>query len=203
MGINCLNKSSPKLIFTFNCSRFLKFVLHDFKLDFAKLTSLSPNSKSSSKLNQNPSQSQIQTVNQVLRFEWSLGIKGENPGTGVFNKFTENIWHDVGKYNNITHCLSNGKELEHDEMYILYVKAWYSYTDYMVFTSSPVLVDLTPPKVRRGSSVIESVDGCQSDVDFLSETRDFDVCWNGIFSDRDSLSYKINGGTSPYGMCKI
>ena len=32
---------------------------------------------------------------KALRFEWSVGMKGESPGTGVVNTLHERVWFDA------------------------------------------------------------------------------------------------------------
>ena len=43
---------------------------------------------------------------EVLRFEYSFGIRGEKVGQGVFNLSIENPWHDVGQRTHGFYCLS-------------------------------------------------------------------------------------------------
>jgi len=74
----------------------------------------------------------------------------------------------------------------------------------MTFTSAPMMVDHTPPQVRRGKSVIESDATCTKDFDYVNK-KDFHVtaCWDDVFRDSESgvVSYQVWMGTSPHGKC--
>lgn len=137
----------------------------------------------------------------VLRYEWSLGETGASPGSGIFDRTKENIWNDIGLNTYIVYCLPREKVLNHEQHYTLYVKAWMSESDFLIFSSTPLLVDLTPPTIKRGRSVIESEDNCESDIDFIEISRPFLICWNGVFTEGQTYitSYDFSAGTRPFG----
>ncbi|XP_062589946.1 uncharacterized protein LOC134251560 [Saccostrea cucullata] len=141
------------------------------------------------------------SISTVMRYEWSLGEKGESPGSGIFDAATESIWHDNGISQELVYCLPSHKRLQHGQHYILYIRAWVSESEFAIFTSNSLLIDFTPPQVRLGRAVIESVDDCRNDVDFIGTLRLFKVCWQKLFSEGQGhiVNYDISGGTRPYG----
>jgi hypothetical protein len=148
----------------------------------------------------------VKKVNRtVMRYEWSVGESGEIPGSGIFDPTKENVWNDVGISQTIVYCLPHTKRLHHGYRYTLYVKVWISESEFAVFSSKPILVDITPPQNRRGRSVIESVDHCANDIDFIRASQNFSVCWENLFSEGQGslLSYEFSGGTRPFGKCLI
>ena len=138
-------------------------------------------------------------VDNILRYEWSMGLSDEEYGAGIFDKLSENTWYDVGKQNYVAHCLPHDRALVHRGSYVGYIRAWYDHNKYKTFTSDPIVVDHTPPTIRRGSSVKESVDGCLSDVDYLNDTHSFNVCWSKVFTEREGciIKYSLYAGTMP------
>ncbi|XP_062573120.1 uncharacterized protein LOC134235054 [Saccostrea cucullata] len=136
------------------------------------------------------------------RFEWSIGVQHESVGAGVFNKDVESIWKDNGIFKNVTFCLKNGQSFKHDEYYVFYIRVWLSESEYEEIISKPVLVDTTPPGIRRGKSMRESRQSCiQDDIDYLNSTQDFLICWNGVFTESGAKieKYILSGGSIPYG----
>ena len=49
----------------------------------------------------------------ILRYEWSMGVTGEKYGAGIFNALQENIWYDIGKLTSVAHCLRIPRQLTH------------------------------------------------------------------------------------------
>ena len=137
----------------------------------------------------------------VLRYEWSMGILNEKPGAGFFNSLYDPTWYDVGLHTSVTYCLPFPKVLTHSESYSIYVKAWYSEAESMVFQSPPIHVDLTPPMQARGRTIYESIDGCTSDIEFIVDTSFIEICWRGVFREADShiLKFELMAGSFPYG----
>lgn len=135
------------------------------------------------------------------RHEWSFGIEGRPIGFGIFDSHSEQVWHDVSNNNNVIHCLSNNRSLEHGRSYIAYLKAWWSFSDFTIFQSEPMLVDLTPPSVRRGKYIVDSNGDCTRDIDYIS-SNNITTCWGNVFSDQQSgiFCYKVYIGTHPGGM---
>ncbi|XP_061166326.1 uncharacterized protein LOC133175235 [Saccostrea echinata] len=136
----------------------------------------------------------------VKRFEWSFGLEGRSVGFGVFNVHLEQVWRDVNNNDNVVHCLSNNRSLQHGRLYVAYVKAWWSFTDFTILQSEPILIDLTPPGIRRGKFIIDSSGDCTTDIDYIS-SNNITSCWQNVFTDQQSgiMTYNIYIGTHPGG----
>ncbi|KAH3774470.1 hypothetical protein DPMN_175852 [Dreissena polymorpha] len=87
--------------------------------------------------------------NTVERFEWSIGMFDHVVGEGVFDVQSKTPCHDIGLRWEFVHCLPINKSFLHDEKYVVYLKVWYGPTTFAVFSSSPVIIDLTPPIINR------------------------------------------------------
>jgi len=123
---------------------------------------------------------------EVLRFEYSFGIRGEKVGQGVFNLSIENPWHDVGQRTHGFYCLSRRYQLQHNTHYVAYVRAWVSFTEYVIFESPTVIVDHSSPDIHRKHFVIDTGSSCDEDVDYLVSGKSISACWDGVFSDDES-----------------
>jgi hypothetical protein len=136
---------------------------------------------------------------KVLRFEYSFGIHGENVGQGVFNLSIENPWHDVGQITQAFYCLSKGYQLQRKQSYVGYVRAWVSFTEYVIFKSPAVIVDHSPPDVHQKHFVIDTGPTCGEDVDYLVSGKSISACWDKVFSDGESgiTKFLVSLGTSP------
>ena len=138
---------------------------------------------------------------KVLRFEFSFGIHGEKVGQGVFNLSIENPWHDVGQRTHAFYSLSKGYQLQHNTQYVGYVRAWVSFTEYVIFESPAVIVDHSPPDIHMKQFVIDTGPSCDEDVDYLVSGKSISACWDGVFSDDESgiTKFMVSLGTSPSG----
>jgi hypothetical protein len=143
-----------------------------------------------------------QSLINVSRFQFSFSLANRTAGQGVFDVQTEPAWYDVGLNTSALHCLPGNRVLTPGERYILHVRVWSSRDSHVTFTSQPMMVDHTPPKVRRGKSVIESEASCAKDLNYVTK-KEFYVtaCWGGVFQDSDSgvVRYQVWLGTSPQG----
>jgi hypothetical protein len=143
-----------------------------------------------------------QALLNVSRFQFSFGLANTTAGQGVFDVLTEPAWYDVGLNTSALHCLPGNRTLQPGQRYILHVRMWPSCDSHVTFTSQPMMVDHTPPQVRRGKSVIESDATCSTDFDYVTKQA-FHVtaCWKGVFRDSDSgvARYDVWLGTSPHG----
>ncbi|KAK7493717.1 hypothetical protein BaRGS_00015046, partial [Batillaria attramentaria] len=139
-------------------------------------------------------------LQNISRFEWSFGLANMSAGEGVFFVQNETIWHDVGRNMDAVHCLPGKRVLNSGQRYILHVRTWLSSEDHVTVTSSPVVVDHTPPQVRRGGAVVESNETCLQDIDYVTTEPQVTACWDGVFRDPQSqvVRYEIWVGTSPY-----
>ena len=138
---------------------------------------------------------------KVLRFEYSFGIRGEKVGQGVFNLSIANPWHDVEQRTQAFYCLSKGYQLQHNTQYVGYVRAWVSFTEYVIFESPAVIVDHSPPDIHKKQFVIDTGPSCDEDVDYLVSGKSISACWDGVFSDDESgiTKFMVSLGTSPSG----
>ncbi|XP_061173567.1 uncharacterized protein LOC133182736 [Saccostrea echinata] len=144
----------------------------------------------------------VRNITMIQRFEWSIGIQHEDPGAGVFDSRTESVWHENGQLTNMTYCIENGKHFKHGESYVFHVRSWISEDTYFEKQSNPLLVDRTPPIIRRGKSIKETLISCiENDVDFLNSTSNFLVCWEGVFIENGAqiTKYSVSSGSSPFG----
>ena len=140
-------------------------------------------------------------LSNVTRFEWSFSLNNMTAGEGVVDIRTESVWRDVGKNTTAVYCLPGKRVLTSGQGYILHVRAWLSRDQFVTFTSLPIIVDHTPPQVKRGGAVVESVDACVTDIDFVTTEPYVTICWNGVFRDSQSpLSlFEIWVGTTRSG----
>ena len=135
----------------------------------------------------------------IKRFEWTLGIKEEPYGEGIFDLINERPWMDVGKLLYGVHCLPSNRSLEHKTEYLIYVKAWVEMDRYLIFESPPVMVDHYPPAIRRGSFVKDSDGTCKTDYDFIDWTDTIVACWAKVFNEGQGhiIYYLVGLGTQP------
>ena len=135
----------------------------------------------------------------IKRFEWTLGIKDMPYGDGIFDLINERPWMDVGKFQNGVHCLSENRTFEHRIEYVLYVKAWFALDHYIIFESPPIMVDASPPAIKRGRFVIDSDATCKSDYDFIDWTDNMVACWDNVFNEGQGriIYFTVGLGTRP------
>ncbi|XP_052789886.1 uncharacterized protein LOC128224179 [Mya arenaria] len=135
----------------------------------------------------------------IHRFEWSIGIHNQPHGEGIFDLQKEFPWVDIGLRQEFVHCLPINRSLIHGELYDIYVKTWYGPSKFAIFTSESIKIDLTPPNVRRGRYIIEGMDDCSTDLDFIYWTGQISACWSGVFSEQQSdiHHYLVALGASP------
>lgn len=139
------------------------------------------------------------TKEQIQRYEWSIGI--DKAGDGVFEGPYTKKWFDVDLQTNMTFCMPDSLTLVHGENYTIFIKAWYSENDSMIFTSLPVTIDKTPPDIVRGKHIFVSTDDCSSALSFINNASYITLCWQNVFKDRFSgiQNYNVMAGTSPNG----
>ncbi|XP_070204014.1 uncharacterized protein [Littorina saxatilis] len=141
-----------------------------------------------------------QSLVNVSRFEISFSLVNKSAGEGVFGK-GEPVWNDVGRDMTAVHCLPGNRTLLSGQRYVMHVRVWLSRDQHVTFISPSVMVDHTPPQVRRGGAVIESDSTCIHDLDYVtSQDSDVTVCWAGVFRDSQSdvNKYEIWMGTSQF-----
>ena len=138
----------------------------------------------------------------VSRFEFSFSLANMSAGEGVFESQEEPVWYDVGRQMTAVHCMPGNRVLMSGKSYVLHVRVWTSRDSHVTFTSSPVVVDHSPPQVGRGKSVIESDVKCALDFDYVTTKEShITACWDGVFLDPQShvTKYQVWMGTSPHG----
>ncbi|XP_033747031.1 uncharacterized protein LOC117332255 [Pecten maximus] len=139
-------------------------------------------------------------VDNITRYEWSIGQANMPVGTGIFDPLHENLWHDVEHQISIVHCLRGERYLKHDTSYLVYLRAWISESVFIEFMSSPVHIDNTPPSIRMGRFIREN-DGrsCEHDLDFTTTLDTLTACWGNVFTDPQSgiYAYLVSLGTTP------
>ena len=140
-------------------------------------------------------------LSDIKRFEWTLGLVDQPYGEGVFDPLHEDPWMDVAHFQNAIHCLPVPNSLKHNSQYVIHVKAWVTIDTYMIFPSKPVLVDQSAPTIRKGSSVLDSDETCDKDLDFTDLSGHLFACWDGVFYEAQGeiLSFTVSLGTKPGG----
>ena len=135
----------------------------------------------------------------IKRFEWSMGIKDEPYGTGIFDMLTDIIWRDIGTIQQIVHCLQPNHTLISRTEYVIYIRAWVEMDLNIIFKSRPVMVDHSAPSVYKGRSIDDFV--CKHDYDIIDQTTEAVACWTGVFYEQQShiIYYTVGLGTSPGG----
>ncbi|KAK7493722.1 hypothetical protein BaRGS_00015051, partial [Batillaria attramentaria] len=140
------------------------------------------------------------TLSTVSRFEVSFSLAGFTGNEGlVFNNQTQAVWNDVGRNLEAAFCLPGKTALVASMRYVLHVQVWLSSDSNVTFTSDPILVDHSPPKIRQRKQVLDSDPSCQRDFDYITSEPYVISCWNRTFSDVDSgiVRYEVWAGTSP------
>ncbi|XP_070573756.1 uncharacterized protein [Ptychodera flava] len=130
------------------------------------------------------------TLNEGIptqRYEWSVGSKGDAPGTGLLNPAFDRIWHDAG-LNTFAVFTTRDISLNSKSEYVFYVKAWYDGMTYAIFTSDGVKSDYTPPAVSK-SRKVKDVDDLDKlvDIDYLTSTSSIGISWKNVFTEADSV----------------
>ena len=141
----------------------------------------------------------------IKRFEWTVGLKDEVYGEGIFDLSKESPWMDVGKFKHSVHCLHVGQTLLHGFEYVVYLRVWVDVDTYLVYESDPLLVDNTPPAIRKGEFVKDSDDACLADYDTIDWDDKITACWDSVFYDTQSdiSHYLVSLGTKPGGMYRF
>ncbi|KAH3708852.1 hypothetical protein DPMN_068311 [Dreissena polymorpha] len=134
----------------------------------------------------------------IRRFEWSIGVRRQPVGEGIFDLKLENPWTDIGLRSEFTHCLPINRTFVDGTQYVVYVRVWYELNEYSVFESSPIMIDQTGPSVRRGRYIREG--NYLQDLDFIDWTESINACWDGVFSEQQSYidHFSLSLGTLPH-----
>ena len=139
----------------------------------------------------------------VLWYDWSVGRRGEAPGSGVYNLATEKHWFEVGKETSVVITLPRGKALVHGTAYVFYVRSWFSSDSYAIIPSEAFTVDAMPPSHNVGKNVreVRSV-GDVMDADFTDSNSTVHIDWQGVFGASfigGQTRYELAIGSQPGG----
>lgn len=123
------------------------------------------------------------TSEEIQRTEWSVGIRGTpvSPGAGLIDIADGVVWRDAGSFMAATFSVSERFPVVDGEVYVFHVRAWYSDSEYSVFTSDGVVIDITGPAIVKGSRVRETLAESR-DRDFSSDPSALSLSWGGVFS---------------------
>ena len=140
-------------------------------------------------------------VSSIKRFEWTAGINEQPYGEGIFDLLKERPWMDIGKFQYGIHCLPLNRSLNQGMEYVIYVRTWVEEDMYLVFQSQPVMVDQTPPAIRKGRFVKDTDTTCTDDFDLIDWIDNIVACWTGVFQESQGIIvyYIIGLGTEPGG----
>ena len=140
-------------------------------------------------------------ISNIKRFEWTAGLKDEPYGEGIFDLSNERPWMDTGKFQYGVHCLPTNRSLKQETGYLIYVRAWVDMNTYLIFQSPPVMVDQTPPAVRKDTFVKDTDSTCANEFDHITWTQNISACWTDVFYESQGLIiyYIVGLGTEPGG----
>ena len=132
------------------------------------------------------------------RLEWTVGEVGGAPGSGLFDTSADQIWREVGSSSSAIFSVNPLRPLLHGETYVVYVRAWFNFTHFVIFESSGITVDVSGPLTESGGRVREG--GLGAEIDHTANQTGIDVMWTGVFINELSTvysSYQIGIGDVP------
>ena len=132
--------------------------------------------------------------------EWSVGEKGQNPGTGVFDLSSDLIWFPLGLDTTPVFNIGPTHPLEQGKTYVFYARVWYNSTHFAVFESEGVTVDSYSPQISQGFRLRETTSLDPVDADFISNTSQLNLKWNNVFSkifSGEYLNFEVGIGETP------
>ena len=133
----------------------------------------------------------------VQRLEWAVGVMGVAPGEGLVDPEDGIVWRDAGSAMSAVFLVSEDYPLRDGGTYLFHVRAWYSSTEYAVFSSAGVTLDTLHPTAVRGRRVREGTPG---EIDFTTDPSTLFVTWGGVFEEELSgnhLTFELGLGTAP------
>lgn len=127
----------------------------------------------------------------VQRLEWSVGVQEDalGPGAGLIDVVNGIVWRDAGPAMSAVFTVSEQYPLVGGEVYVFYVRAWYSADESSVFTSSGVVVDTRGPATIMGRRVRETTTSHPMDQDFSSTISSLSLAVDRVFSTALSGNY--------------
>lgn len=126
----------------------------------------------------------------IQRLEWSVGIQDDlmGPGAGLIDPVNGVVWRDADSSMSAVFTVLEDYPVVTGEVYVFYVRAWYNFQEYSIFTSEGVVVDVAGPVNIRGRRVREGI--AQSrDLDFSSAPSSLSIAWDRVFSTTLSGNY--------------
>ena len=144
---------------------------------------------------------QIDYSKTITRYEWTVGAKGSEPGSPIFDLVSDKIWFDVELLENSVYCLPGSKTLTAGLEYVYYIKAWHNFHEYSLYNSDGIIVDSTPPRIGMGKAVRDMDAAFQTEVDFIKNTSSIHTDWASVFGDTETGidHYEVSVGTTPGG----
>ena len=137
----------------------------------------------------------------IMRYEWTVGLKGEDPGVPIFDVINDKVWHDVDLREESVYCLPGNNILSLNQRFVYYIRAWHDFSKFSLYESPGVLVDTTPPRVSSQRNVKETDHTFSIDVDFTTNTSVLYLDWTSVFRDTESGigHYVMSVGMTPGG----
>ena len=130
------------------------------------------------------------------RVEWSVGVEGEEPGAGLIDIVNEEVWYTATSNMSAVFTVSKTRPLVEFQTYVFYVRVWYSFTTYAIFTSSSLGIDWSRPRIAQGRRVSDIVGGSMADIDFTHSETSLSMSWTDVFvSDGNML--EVGLGDTP------
>ena len=121
----------------------------------------------------------------ITRYQWTVGLKGEDPGVPIFDVIDDKVWHDVDLREESVYCLPGNGNLDQGQQFVYYIKAWHGFGNFSVYNSFGVVVDTTPTRV--GSRTVKEMDVTFStELDFTTNTSVLYLDWTSVFRDAES-----------------
>ncbi len=136
----------------------------------------------------------------ISRYEWTVGLQGDEPGSPIFDLVRDKVWHDVDLQEQNVYCLPGNRSLSHGGRYVYYLRAWHSFSEWSVHESPGVLVDSTPPALT--SRWVREMDSTFShELDFTTDATVLYLDWASVFRDAESgvQHYIMSVGTTAGG----
>lgn len=145
------------------------------------------------------------TPNVVQWFEWSVGLLGHPPGTGLLDIADEQIWFNAGTNLSAIFSVLPRYPLTPGLTYVFYVCAWYNSSAYAIFSSAGVTVDPIGPQIIEGFRTREVMAGvATADIDHVSSQSTINLNWQNVFQFQQmilnyDILYEIAIGDIPAG----
>ena len=118
----------------------------------------------------------------VLWYEWAVGTT--EPGIGVGLRVNDDfIWQNCGLHTQAVFTLPFGEHLKPNIVYRFFVRAWYSETRYVVFSSPGVKVMAAPPSLKldladdRPQQLVHDGLDPQLELEYQTSTSTLSAAW--------------------------